>query len=218
VATEAEHREAVARLVGALSYGLLRSFEVTARATARAPAVALADRQAGFAVDEFNRYRVLRARLDELTGDPDTAMRPFRPPLDAFYDHASAGGWLEAQAFHFIGDTVTADFAEMIAPHVDAETADVLRRALTGRTAQQAFAIEQIGQAMETEHDAARERIARYAGTIVSQGLNRLREALEANDALQVILGDGGVKDVVLEVLGRHRERLERIGIETLDE
>jgi hypothetical protein len=38
--------------------------------------------------------------------------------------------------------------------------------------------------------------------------MNRLREALLENDALEVVLGEGGVKDLVLELLGRHRERL----------
>jgi len=217
VATQAEQHEAIAVLVGACCYALLRSFEITARAVADAPTPTDAQTQAEFAVEEFDRYRQLRARLGELTDGPDEAMQATRPALDAFYNQARTGGWLEAQVFHFVGDTVTADFADMIAPHLDAETAEAARRALTGRTKQQAFALAEISEALSAEDSAAQERIARFAGNIVGAALNRLREALEDNDALEIILGEGGVKGIVLEILGRHRERLERLEIEPVD-
>jgi hypothetical protein len=48
--------------------------------------------------------------------------------------------------------------------------------------------------------------------------LGRLREALLASDALAIVLGgEEEVKELVLELLGRHRERLERMGLDRVD-
>lgn len=218
MAVETEHQSAIADLIGALCYGLLRSFEVTAHGAAEAPTVELAERQAEFAVEELERYRHLRARLTALTGDPESALQAFRSPLDAFYDGARAQGWLGTQVFNFVGDTITTDFADILASRLDSETAKAVRHSLTGRTEQEAFALAQIGDALREEGEAAQERIATFAGTIVGHGLNRLREAVLESDALEVVLGgDAAVKECVLEILGRHRERLERLGVDRLD-
>lgn len=210
--------QAVADVVGALCYALLRSFEAAARGVTQAPEVSLAEQQARFAAEDLERFRALREHLAALTDDPERAMAAFRAPVDAFYEHAQPSSWLETQVFSFVGDSVTTDFAELLAPALDPRTGEAVREALTGRTARQATALEQIGQAMEREHEAARSAIARYAGTIVGEALSRLREALLANDALEVVLGAGAVKDVVLEVLGRHRERLARLAIDPIDD
>ncbi len=208
--------EALAEVTGALCYGLLRTFQATARVCSNAPTPALAERQAGFAADELQRFRVLRTRLNGLTPDPESALRAFRSTLDAFYDAAGSDQWLEAQVFHYVGDTITSDFAEFLSARADSETADALRSALTGRMEQEAFALEQIEAALAADPDA-QDRIGRFARSLVGAALNRLRDALLESDALERVLGAGGVKDLVLELLGRHRERLERLGLDTLE-
>lgn len=213
-----DRRQAEAELIGTLCYGLLRSFAAAARGTATAPDISLAEWQAGFAVDEFERYRVLRARLDEITEEPERAMAALRGPLDSFYEAAIAGDWLETHVFHFVGDTITTDFADILAPCLTGPTAEAVTRSLTGRTAQEAFALEQIASALEAEGGDAQARIQRYAGTMIGQALNRLRDALLSSNALEIVLGEGGVKPLVLELLARHRERLERLGLDSLDD
>jgi hypothetical protein len=48
--------------------------------------------------------------------------------------------------------------------------------------------------------------------------MNRFREALLSSDRIEMIFGGpDAVKECVLELLGRHRERLERLGIERVD-
>jgi hypothetical protein len=217
MATEAQRHEAVADVIGALCYALLRSFEASTNALQHAPTAMLAERQAVFATEEYERYRVLRARLDELTTDPERALEAFRGAIDTFHRSTVAAGWLESQVFQFIGDTITTDFAEIIGARLDDETADAVRRSLTGRTEQETFALEQIMSALSLDGDEAQKRMRTFAGTMVGQALNTLREALETSDALEVVLGEGGTKEVVLELLGRHRERLERLGLDTLE-
>jgi len=216
--TVAGRRQAEADLIGSLCYGLLRSFAAAARGTVTAPSISLAEWQAGFAVDEFERYRLLRARLDEITQEPELAMEALRGPLDGFYEAAIADGWLETHVFHFIGDTITTDFAEILGPCLTAPTAEAVHRSLTGRTAQEAFALEQIAEALESDGPEAQARIQRFAGTMVGQAMNRLRDTLLSSNALEIVLGEGGVKPLVLELLARHRERLERLGLDSLDD
>jgi hypothetical protein len=214
--TEAERRHAVADLIGALCSALLRSYAVAARGTVAAPDAVLAERQAAFAAEEYERFSVLRARLAELTDRPGEAMESFRESVDAFYEGARSEGWLETQVFHFVGATLTDDFAEIVAPRLDPDTADAVRRSLTGRTQQETFALTQITNALAAEGAVAQERVRAAAGALVGKALGSLRDALLASNALEVIFGEGAVKDVVLELLGRHRERLERLGLDSV--
>src|SRR5207253_10876225 len=127
--------EAFARIVGALAYALLRVFQLSAQATGSAPSLALRERQAAFAVEEFERYRVLRRRLGALTADAEKAMSQFRAALDAFFDAAPSAEWLDAQVFQYIGDAISTDFADLISPHLDDKTAQAVREGLSGRAA-----------------------------------------------------------------------------------
>jgi hypothetical protein len=209
--------EAVARIVGALCYALLRVFQLSAQAAGTAPTLSLRERQAAFAVEEFERYQVLRRRLGALTSDAENAMGQFAVALDAFYDAAPAGGWLDAQVFQYIGDAISTDFADLIAPHLDDKTAAAVREGLAGRAAHEAFALEQILAVLAADREAEG-RVTAVTGAIVGNALGGLREAIVSSDALAVVLGgEELVKDLVLELLGRHRERLERLGLDRVD-
>ena len=210
-------RDAVARIVGALAYALLRVFQLSAQAAGTAPTLALWERQAMFAIEEFERYQVLRRRLGALTDDGEGAMAPFRDPLDSFFDAAPVSGWLDAQVFQYIGDAISTDFADLIAPHLDEKTAGAVREGLAGRAAHEAFALEQILGMLGADPEAEA-RVAAVTGAIVGNALGRLREAIIGSDALAIVLGgEEQVKDVVLELLGRHRDRLERLGLDRVD-
>lgn len=209
--------EAAARIVGALAYALLRVFQLSASVSRTAPSIALQERQAGFAIEEFERYQVLRRRLGALTADPEAAMAQFREALDFFYDAAPTKAWLDGQVFQFVGDAISTDFADLIGPHLDEKTAASVRDALSGRAAHEAFALEQILQILGSD-PGAEGRVAAVTGMIVGNALGRLREGLLASDALAVVLGgQEAVKELVLELLGRHRERLERMGLDRVD-
>src|SRR6266699_3451989 len=142
MATAQQRKEAIADVIGALCYALLCSFEAATRAMKGAPTTKLAERQAAFATEEYERYRVLRARLNELTADPDRSMEAFRQALDVFYRSTAAEDWLESQVFQFVGDTITTDFADIIGARLDEGTAAAVRRALSDRIEQEAFALE----------------------------------------------------------------------------
>ncbi|MCA1832427.1 MAG: ferritin-like fold-containing protein [Actinomycetota bacterium] len=211
------HTEALAEVLGALAYALLRVFQLSAAATATAPSMALAEAQALFAAEELERYRALRRRIDRIAADTEWTLVRFRGPLDAFFDTAPTHDWLSVQVFQFLGDAIAADFAGLLALRIDAASAESVREALGSRAAHEAFALEQARAAM-AEDPSATGRAVKVAGTIVGTALSTLRAAILESDALGVVLGgEEEVKWLVMELLANHRERLERLGIEQVE-
>ncbi|MHB8512876.1 MAG: ferritin-like fold-containing protein [Actinomycetota bacterium] len=215
---EPSREEAIATVIGGVAHALIRVFAISAQAVLWAPTLSLRERQAAFAVEEYERFRVVRRRLGVISSDPEAAIERFRPALDAFYDAAPIDGWLEAQVFHYVGDTVSADFAEILTGYLDARTAASVREALTGRGAHEAFALDQIDQARVAGDPEVEKVIVATASRVVGEAINGVRDAVLASNSLEVVLGGPeGVKELVLELLGRHRERLERLGLDRLD-
>lgn len=213
-----ERARAVSEVIGAIAYALLRVFQVAAAATTFAPTLALRERQAAFAVEEHERFRVIRRRLAAICDDPHAAMERFRRPLDAFYAAAPTGSWLEAQVFHFVGDSITADFADMLVPHLGEKTAAAVREALADRGAHAAFALDQIQGALATGGPEVTERVGAVVGRVIGDAMTSFREAVLESDALALVVGGpDAVKELVLEILARHRERLEHIGLELVE-
>lgn len=217
VEADRERSEAVAEVLGALAYSLLRVFQLSAAATAVAPTLALAEAQGDFAVEELDRYRRLRRRVDAITPLGESVMLRFKRPLDAFYDAAPTEDWLSVQVFQFLGDAIAMDFAGLLASYIDADSAASVRDALGSRSAHEAFALRQAREEIAAD-PAAAQRAVKVAGTIVGGALNSLREAVFESDALAVVLGgEAEVKHLVMDLLSNHRERLERLGLEDVD-
>jgi hypothetical protein len=54
---------------------------------------------------------------------------------------------------------------------------------------------------------------------VIGEALTQTRRALDESEALRTILGDEeGEKRLLLDMLDRHRARLDRLGIEPLEE
>jgi hypothetical protein len=214
-----DRSEALAEVLGALAYSLLRVFQLSAAATAVAPTLALAEAQGDFAVEELERYRRLRRRVDAIapSGSVETVMLRFKGALDAFYDAAPTDDWLSIQVFQFLGDAIAMDFAGMLAQFIDRDSAESVRDALGTRGAHEAFALAQARRIMAEDPGAA-DRAVKVAGSIVGSALSSLRQAVLESDALAVVLGsEDEVKRLVMELLANHRERLERLGLEPVE-
>jgi len=209
--------EALGQVLGALAYAQLRVFQLSAAGTAAAPSFALAEAQADFAVEELERYRALRRRIDRITPDTEGSLSRFRAPLDAFFDEAPVDDWLSLQVFQFLGDAIAGDFAGLLAARIDQDSATSVREALGSRSAHDAFALEHVRRAM-AEDPSARDRAVKVAGGIVGRALNALRVAMLESDALAVVLGgEEDVKALVMERLANHRGRLDRLGLEPVE-
>ena len=216
---------ATVELLGALAYGQLRAFEVTARAVRCAPTSRLADRLASFAVREHQRYVALRDRLIELTDLGGPAMDRQKRVFDAFFDQAPVDEWRSANTFFAIGLPLAADFIREIAPTLDDETAAVVLEALAGREPFEEFAIGQVAAAINDDEEG-RQHTRALVADLLGRALTGFQASLADTDALHVLLGgddssaeaDALVRRVAVSVLDGHRRRMHALGLENLEE
>lgn len=205
----------VAEIVAALSYGERCGALRAEQTVALAPDRRSKSQQEHVAARERQNWQLMEARLREL-GDAELT-RSFAPFFEAFFAHTEPADWVEAQTFHYVGDALVSDFAEVLAPLLDPVSAEVIRRALGDRDAQETFALDELTRAMELDPRAA-EHIRRYAQRIVGEAFTQTGRALEATRGLRQLLGgEEAGKRFILSLLDRHRQRMDRLGIDPVD-
>jgi hypothetical protein len=205
----------VAQILAALSLGERLARTRAERNVALAPDARTRRHQEDVAERERENASLLEARLTEVgSKELEEAFRPF---LEAFFDHTDPADWLEAQAWHYVGDALVRDFADILVPALDPVTAEVTRRALAERDEQESFALDEVTR-LVGDDPATAERVAAYARKVIGEALTQTRRALNETGALKSLLGsDEMEKRVLLSLLQRHRERLDRLGIELVD-
>ena len=209
-------REFVAEILAALAYGERCAAARAAAAVGLAPDARTQSEQARVAEHENRNWQLIEARLREL--GEETMAELFAPYFDAFFLHTDPANWIEAQTFHYVGDALVADFADVLVPLLDPVSGEIVRRTQGEREAQATFALDELTRAME-EDPSNRERIRVYSQRIVGEGVTQTARAMEATEGLRALLGgsDPG-KRLVLSMLDRHRQRLDRLGIDPVDE
>jgi hypothetical protein len=204
-----------AELLAALAYGERLAERRAHQSASLAPSARGRRHQEQVAGREAGAADLLEARLTEVGS---LEMRDaFRPFFDTFFDRTAPSDWLEAQAFHYVGDAIVRDFAEALIPLLDPVSAEVVRLALSDRDEQEAFALDELTRGLE-EHPDAAERVAAYARRVIGEALNQTRRALTDTGVLRgVLTDDEAEKRLILELLDRHRRRLDRLGIEIVE-
>jgi hypothetical protein len=205
----------VAELLAALAYGERRAERRASEGAALAPDARGRQHQADLAAREGKAADLLEARLGEL-GSLDMEAR-FAPFFDAFFEHTVPDDWVELQAFHYVGDALVADFAEAVVDVLDPVSAEVVRRTISNREEQEAFALDELTRALEHDPGAA-DRVAIYARRVIAEAINQTRGAGGESTVLRELLGGAeGEKRLFLDLLERHRRRLDRLGIEPVE-
>jgi hypothetical protein len=215
---------ATVELLGALTYGQLRAFEVTAAAIRVAPDARVADRLADFAVREHHAYTVLRDHLIDRTDLAAAVIDRQKPVFDSFFDAAPLDDWRSACTFFAVGLPIAADFTREVAPTLAPDTAVVVVGALADRGPFESYALEQLQEMMGTEAD--REAVRHLVADVLGRALTGFQGAMADTDALQILLTRGTVdgeppealvRRVAVTVLEGHRRRMHALGIEDLD-
>jgi len=205
----------VAQIVAALTCGerlALRRAEANVRL---APDGRARVQQEGVVQTERESLELLEARLAEF-GGPDLEAR-FLPFFESFFEATGPQDWVEAQVFHYIGDALVAEFANDVIRVLDPVSGEVVRRALCERDEQDAFALDQVTAALRDD-PARTERVAAYARRVAGEALTQTRRALDSSDEITEMLGgEEGEKRLLLDLLDKHRRRLDRLGIEAVD-
>jgi len=207
--------EAVADLLAALSVGERLAHERAQNTVALAPDDGRRKQQQHVASREAENASLMQARARELGSEE--AFRKFEPFFREFFEHTVPGDWLEAQTFQYVGDSLVKDLTDALAPVLDPVSAEVVRRTLAERDEQDAFALDEITGGIEAD-PAAADRIATYARRVIGEALTQTRRALDETDAVRTLLdGEEGEKRLLLDMLERHRRRLDRLGIEPVE-
>jgi hypothetical protein len=206
---------ALEEVLAALAYGERCGAARARKSIGLAPDGRSRTEQERVADREGKNFDLIQARLQE-RGDQGMTDR-FRPFFDAFFQHTEPTDWVEAQTFHYVGDALVSDFADVLVPLLDPVSAEIVRRALGDRQDQEEFSLEELTRAMRQD-PATSERIRRYAQRIVGEAFTQTGRALEVADGLRALLGgEEGGKRFVLSLLDRHRQRLDRLGIDPVD-
>ena len=213
---EGLQRRMVAEVLAALTYGEECGARRARDAVRLAPDGRARTEQQHVADRERRNWQLMAARLLELGSQELT--RLFRPYFDAFFTNTEPADWVEAQAFHYVGDALVSDFADGLIPLLDPVSAEIVRRALGDREDQETFALDELTRAMEA-HPAVAPKIRRYTQRIIGEAVTQTARALEATRGLRTLLGgEESGKRFVLSLLDRHRQRIDRLGIEPVDE
>lgn len=209
------NRTAVAELLAALSYGEKLASERALDNARLAPDARTRDAQQGIAGRERRNARLIEARLGEVGSEALT--RRFAPFFDTFFAHTEPADWVEAQTFHYVGDALVSDFADVLVPLLDRVSAEVVRHALGDREDLETFALDELTRAMDDD-PAASPRIRAYTQRILGEAFTQTGRALVETEGLRTLLGgEEAGKRFLLSLLDRHRQRLDRLGIDPVE-
>src|SRR5438445_3951784 len=184
--------DVAAEVLAALAYGEQCGAERALASVKLAPDARSRTEQEHVAARERQNWRLVEARLGEL-GD-QTLVDRFRSFFDAFFAHTEPSDWVEAQTFHYVGDALVSDFADVLVPLLDTVSGEIVRRALGNREDQEEFALEELTRAMQAVPDLA-DAIRRYSRRIMGEACTQTSRALEQSEGLKRLLGhdaDGG--------------------------
>jgi hypothetical protein len=206
----------VVQVLAALAYGERCAAARAEDSVAMAPDRRSSLEQQSVADRERQNWELIEARVRELGGQ--NQIERFRPYFDAFFAHTQPTDWVEAQTFHYVGDALVSDFADVLVPRVDRVSAEIVRRALGDREDQEGFALDELTKVLE-RHPGLAERIRRYSARIVGEAFTQTGRALDDVEGLRSLLeGEERASKFVILLLDRHRARLDRLGIEPVDD
>jgi hypothetical protein len=175
---------------------------------------------AAMAVAEFRHFERLRERLAALGVDADTAMAPFREPLEAFHDHTAPADWLEGLVKAYVGDGIAADFYREVAALVDEDTRRLVTEVLDD-TGHADFAVARVRSAIEADPRLGG-RLALWGRRLVGEALSQAQRVAADRDAMSELLaGTLGEHGLDLAEVGRmfaritdaHSKRMAALGL-----
>jgi hypothetical protein len=215
-----DYRAAVVDLLGVLAYGELSAFERLAADAAMAPDIPAKAALAGMAVAEFQHYQRLTERLAELGADPETAMGPFREPLDAFHHSTAPSTWLEGLVKAYVGDGIGQDFYTEVAAFLDPQTQALVLEVMAD-LGHSAFVVEKVRAAIEDDPRVAG-RLALWGRRLVGEALSQAQRVAAERDSLDALfvgtverpgIGLGGVGSMFSRIIERHARRMASLGL-----
>ena len=181
-------------LLGLLAYASLTAFFRLSDDAALA--ISLADKTAlaEMAVAEFGHFRLLRARIEELSADPTVVMRPFVAAVDAFHARTAPADWLEGLVKAYVGDGIASDFYRAVGELLEPATRELVLTVLAD-SGHAEFVIARVRQAIETDPRVAG-RLALWARRLVGEALGQAQRVAAEREPLARMLAGGAASQL----------------------
>ena len=212
-----EHADSVVDLLGMVAYGRLSGFfrltDDAAIAASLPDKIALAE----MAVAEYDHFRQVLRRLEELGADPDAAMRPFMQALDAFHARTRPADWLEGLVKAYVGDGFSADFYRTVADLLDPQTQALVNEVLAD-TGHSDFVVARVREAIVADPPVAG-RLVLWARRLVGETLGQIQRISAEREPFARLLGGGDssqpgkIARVFAKLTDAHSGRMAALGL-----
>jgi hypothetical protein len=217
---DAEYRDAVVDLLGAIAYGELSAFDRLVDDARLAPTLQDKVAMDTMASLEFGHVARLHERLAELGADPFAAMAPFEDAIDLFHAHTRPADWHEGLIKAYVGDGMAADFYREIAAYLDTGTRDLIIASLED-AGQATFVVEHIRGAIAADPKLGG-RLALWGRRLMGEALTQAQRVAAERDALTALLAGGidrpgldlaAIGRMFTRITERHAERMDELGL-----
>lgn len=183
-------RSGVVSLLGMLAYGELVSFFTVVSDADRAPSTVKKVAMTEVAIAEFEHYKLLAERLEELGANAHEAMAKFRPALDEWHRRCQPTDWYEGLMKVYAGSSIATDFYAECGRFVDPRTRELVDHVLANATHYD-YAKQELEAAVERDPKLAA-RMGLWGRRIVGEALSQAQRAAADNDELTALIVDDG--------------------------
>jgi hypothetical protein len=221
--SEPDRQSGIIDLLGMLAYAELDAYFRLTDDAALAPSLADKAALAGMAVAEFGHFRLLCEHLAALGTQPDQAMLPFVPALDAFHARTAPADWLEGLVKAYVGDGIAADFYRAVAELVDPQTRELVLRVLAD-TGHAEFVIARVRAAIAADPHVEG-RLALWARRLVGEALAQAYRVVADRRSLAGLLAGaapgepgqtgqlGDIGRMFARITDAHAQRMASLGL-----
>lgn len=211
-------RQGELELLGVVAYGELAAFDRLADDARLAPELSDRVRMSGIAVAQFEHFRQVSERIEELGADPLQVMEPYHRPIDEFHELTRPHTWYEGLLKSYIGDGLAADFYREAAKLVQSPTRELINTVLADEGYNE-FVIERVRAAIEADPDIGG-RLALWGRRLVGEALSQSQRVIAERSALTDLLTRHAtdrslaeISQLTTRLVENHTARMGRLGL-----
>jgi hypothetical protein len=207
---------ALVDLLGMVAYGELTAFDRLAADARLAPDLRRRALLCEMAAAEIVNYRRLFDRLVALGVDPEAAMAPFAPALQAYHESTEPKDWLEALTKAYVGDGVADDFFREVAGMVDEPDRRLVLDVVHDNRYDE-FAATEIRAAIAADPKVAN-RLSMWARRLVGEALSQATHMASTRVALTAMIAEqagdaAGAQALFKRMIVGHGARMAHAGL-----
>ncbi|WP_341393494.1 ferritin-like fold-containing protein [Arthrobacter sp. G119Y2] len=208
----------LADLFGVMAYGELSAFERMSSDARFSPTLHDRTVLGRLAVREYEHFERVSGHLRSLGLDPETAMQPFQPSVDAFHDRTRPADWFESLMKFYVTDGISDDFYQAVASRLDPVTAELVL-GLQETEPSGAVLEERLRQALSDDPRLS-SRLALWGRRLVGEALTQAQRVVLERAVLGGLLQDteqgiyeDEVKTLFASLTRNHSRRMSRLGL-----